>query len=250
MATGHLLSNQDAAREFKALNDCTDREHKPLGFAYCPLGISARPCNFGDGSSDRDGFLSRVWEGHIVGPAGSPYEDSPLNVKIVLPEFYPNEGPIVWFTNDVFHPAVSQDGLVGHSILSGGKWPSEWPKGSTIAYALERIQQMLADPLDDDVCVYTLNEEAEHLAHNDWPKFLREAKRRKKDTLDLVRMSLNPPANPQIMANYRIDKNFGSPDASPMSPKFPAAITKHLPIDVSPGRPGDMSDDAKAYLYA
>ena len=62
-STAHLLSKADAAREFRALNMAKDEK----GYH---LGITARPCNFSDGSESRDGYLNRVWEGTIVGPAG------------------------------------------------------------------------------------------------------------------------------------------------------------------------------------
>eukprot|EP00656_Telonema_subtile_P012178 TRINITY_DN16114_c0_g1_i2.p1 TRINITY_DN16114_c0_g1~~TRINITY_DN16114_c0_g1_i2.p1 ORF type:complete len:214 (-),score=27.05 TRINITY_DN16114_c0_g1_i2:193-834(-) len=180
MSTAHLLTKEDVAREFCALNDARTED----GFH---LGITARPCNFSDGRQTRDGCLSRVWEGTVVGPAGSPYEDQPLDVKVVLPDSYPKEGPTLWFTQEVFHPSVTHDGLIALSILGGGTWPCEWPVGSTIAYALECVQRMLADPCDNDRTCVTVNEEAENLALRDWDAFVKTVKSRRKDTHDFIR---------------------------------------------------------------
>ena len=44
------------------------------------------------------------------------------------------QGPIVWFVQDVFHPSVGADGLIHLDVLSGGRWPSEWPEDATIAF--------------------------------------------------------------------------------------------------------------------
>lgn len=71
------------------------------------------------------------WEGAIMGPPGSPYEDGVFFLKIKLPTDYPFSPPKVRFTTPIYHPNINSDGEIFLDILV-----SQWSPVLTISKGL------------------------------------------------------------------------------------------------------------------
>lgn len=112
------------------------RENRKMQTTPAP-GISAGP-------SDGDLF---VWNGQIVGPRMSEWNNGIFPIRIVFPTGYPKQAPKIKFVKEMFHPNVytsssfHDDGEVCLSSLS-----SDYDENVTIISLLVAIQAMLAEP--------------------------------------------------------------------------------------------------------
>lgn len=85
------------------------------------------------------------WRACILGPKDSPYEGGLFYLSIFFPSDYPFKPPKVTFDTKLFHPNISEDGVICLDILK-----KEWSPVLTIAKVLLSICSLLDDPNPDD----------------------------------------------------------------------------------------------------
>jgi ubiquitin-conjugating enzyme E2 D/E len=111
-----------------------EKEYKNLKEDPVP-NVSAAPCG--------DNLLE--WEGCILGPHNTPYENGVFNLKIKFSEKYPFERPDIKFTTKIYHPNISTTGEICLDILK-----NRWTPSLTIKVVLLSICSLLSDPNPDD----------------------------------------------------------------------------------------------------
>ncbi|GFT03038.1 ubiquitin-conjugating enzyme E2 N [Nephila pilipes] len=77
----------------------------------------------------------------IIGPKASPYEGTPFQVEVYLPEQYPLIPPIVRFVSNISHPNIDDFGYIQNSFLG-----SRWIPSFGIHTTLLIIQELLKNP--------------------------------------------------------------------------------------------------------
>nr|CDS31085.2 ubiquitin conjugating enzyme E2 D4 [Hymenolepis microstoma] len=127
--------------------------------ANSPANCSAGPVNLDD---------LYHWTGTIIGPAESPYEGGSFFLDIRFPSDYPLRPPMVKFTTEVFHPNISQDGLICLDILG-----SKWSPAFNVSKILQSVYSLLSNPNPDD----PLSSDVADLYINNHESFLEKAKK-------------------------------------------------------------------------
>ncbi len=87
----------------------------------------------------------RKWEGTIIGPKGSPFENGVFNLKIQFPGNYPFSPPDVKFSTPVYHPNINKSGNICLDILK-----DQWSPALSISTVLLSICSLLTDPNPND----------------------------------------------------------------------------------------------------
>ncbi|GME94325.1 unnamed protein product [Ambrosiozyma monospora] len=82
-----------------------------------------------------------IWNGIIIGPQDTPFEDGTFRLKLTFDEQYPNKPPQVKFTSEMFHPNVYASGELCLDILQ-----NRWSPTYDVASILTSIQSLLNDP--------------------------------------------------------------------------------------------------------
>ncbi|KAG7775403.1 hypothetical protein KL930_003603 [Ogataea haglerorum] len=82
-----------------------------------------------------------IWNGIIIGPQDTPYEDGTFRLRLTFDEQYPNKPPNVRFTSEMFHPNVYGSGELCLDILQ-----NRWSPTYDVASILTSIQSLLNDP--------------------------------------------------------------------------------------------------------
>jgi ubiquitin-conjugating enzyme E2 D/E len=134
-----------------------DRERKDLQ-KDCPANTSAGPI------SEADMFN---WHATIMGPEGSPYAGGQFFLKIQFPAEYPFKPPTLHFTTKIYHPNISQDGLVCLDILK-----DQWSPALSIGKVLLSLCALLSEPNPD----HSLEPDIAALYKHDKPKFNQTAR--------------------------------------------------------------------------
>ncbi|KAL6048787.1 Ubiquitin-conjugating enzyme E2 14 [Balamuthia mandrillaris] len=111
-----------------------------------------------------DGFSAGVeddnifeWSCVIVGPPDTFYEGGYFNCKLKFPTEYPDQPPEMYFTSEIWHPNVYEDGKVCISILHPPgedefgyeKANERWSPIHTVETILVSVISMLSDPNDE-----------------------------------------------------------------------------------------------------
>ena len=94
----------------------------------------------------------------INGPENSDYENKSYNLQIIIEGNYPYDAPKIKFCTPIFHPNISNDGVICLDILK-----SAWSPALSLYKTLISIQSLLTDPNPDS----PLNSEAARLYKND-----------------------------------------------------------------------------------
>ncbi|KAL6404734.1 ubiquitin-conjugating enzyme variant MMS2 [Ilyonectria robusta] len=100
-------------------------------------GLGAEACSYG--LKDPDDLFMTNWNGTILGPPHSVYENRIYSVEITCGPEYPDRPPEVRFTTKVILPCVDDRGLVLSSILP---CLSEWKRNNTIETILIELRRI------------------------------------------------------------------------------------------------------------
>lgn len=87
-----------------------------------------------------------TWKCKITGPKDTPYEDGVFEFRLTFPKDYPFNPPSAVFSQKVFHPNVSENGIICISILKKDHWTPMFSISSIMA----SIWSFLNDPAVDD----------------------------------------------------------------------------------------------------
>ena len=85
------------------------------------------------------------WEGTIIGPDDTPYEDGIFLLDIYFPKEYPFKAPKIEFKTKIYHPNINSQGQICLDILK-----NEWSPALTIVKVLLSIISLLTDPNPND----------------------------------------------------------------------------------------------------
>eukprot|EP01084_Bolivina_argentea_P029058 53952_1 len=107
-----------------------------------PHNFFARPTKNADGSTNL-----MLWKCGIPGKKNTPWEGGLYRLKMVFSQDYPAKPPHCIFEPPLFHPNVYPAGNVCLSILDAKK---AWKPAITIKQIMIGIQELLAEPNNDD----------------------------------------------------------------------------------------------------
>jgi ubiquitin-conjugating enzyme E2 D/E len=88
------------------------------------------------------------WQGTILGPEDTPYAGGVFFLDIVFPTNYPFKPPKVVFTTKVFHPNISERGIICLDSMH-----DQWSPANTLSKLLCAIYNVLKDPCVEDALV-------------------------------------------------------------------------------------------------
>jgi ubiquitin-conjugating enzyme E2 D/E len=86
-----------------------------------------------------------LWGGYIFGPVDSPYEGGIFKIVIDFPTNYPFKPPKVYFKTKIYHPNISESGIICLDILK-----NMWSPALSISKVLLSISSLLTDPNPND----------------------------------------------------------------------------------------------------
>ena len=102
------------------------------------------PSNCSAGPTNPDNI--ELWEGTIIGPTDSPFENGIFKVEIKFPNDYPFSPPKIKFVTPLYHPNVDKHGNICLDILKSGAWSP----ALTLPKVLLSLCSLLTDPNPDD----------------------------------------------------------------------------------------------------
>lgn len=97
------------------------------------------PCGCTAGPIKEDDMFN--WEAMIFGPEDSPYAGGIFKLAITYPSEYPFKPPSIVFRTKVYHPNISETGIICLDILK-----EKWAPSLTISKVLLSIMSLLTDP--------------------------------------------------------------------------------------------------------
>jgi ubiquitin-conjugating enzyme E2 D/E len=86
-----------------------------------------------------------IWTGYIFGPTESPYEGGAFKIVIEFPTNYPFKPPKIYFKTKIYHPNISESGIICLDILK-----NMWSPALSIPKVLLSISSLLTDPNPND----------------------------------------------------------------------------------------------------
>ena len=100
---------------------------------------------------NEDNFM--IWDFLLIGPYDTMFEGGVFKGKIKFPKEYPNRPPKIFFTDNIYHPNIYNDGKVCISILHEGQdefgyedSSIRWTPTQTVNSIMMSINLMLAEP--------------------------------------------------------------------------------------------------------
>eukprot|EP00930_Biecheleria_cincta_P097259 TRINITY_DN88984_c0_g1_i1.p1 TRINITY_DN88984_c0_g1~~TRINITY_DN88984_c0_g1_i1.p1 ORF type:complete len:178 (-),score=31.59 TRINITY_DN88984_c0_g1_i1:127-660(-) len=85
------------------------------------------------------------WDGVVLGPHGSPYQDGVFHLKVEIPPNYPMQTPLFTFFTRIFHPLVPEDGPIDIGDLC-----ETWSPDITLRMVMQAVVSMMKDPYELD----------------------------------------------------------------------------------------------------
>lgn len=81
------------------------------------------------------------WDGYIMGPDGTVWENGAFKIKMEFPIEYPSKPPNIKFISKIFHPNVYNDGRICLDILD-----KNWSPVYDVCSILISLRSLLTDP--------------------------------------------------------------------------------------------------------
>lgn len=121
----------EVPRNFRLLEEL---EHGEKGQGNATVSVGLR---------DSDDILLRYWNGTILGPPGTAFENRIISLEIYCDEIYPKAPPQVKFQSKVNLPCVAGNGAVDPS-----KFPlfRQWDKRVTMEGVLLELRKEMTNP--------------------------------------------------------------------------------------------------------
>lgn len=121
-------------RNFRLLEEL-EKGEKGFGNGSCSYGLA-----------ENDDILMSTWNGTILGPANSEFENRIYSLRLVCGDSYPLVPPDIWFLTKINLPCVDQnDGKVMPLQFAPlANWRSEY----TMENLLSELRRTMAQPLN------------------------------------------------------------------------------------------------------
>ena len=100
----------------------------------------------------------------IIGPVDTPYENGLFMLSIFIPTRYPYEPPKVKFLTKIYHPNISNEGVICLDTLNLPP-KGAWTPSLNISTLLTMIRQLLISPNGDDGLVYEITQKFKYNRH-------------------------------------------------------------------------------------
>lgn len=107
------------------------------------------------------------WNVLLPGPKKSCYENGLFKLLLIFPPNYPEDPPDITFITKIYHPNISNDGVICVSSKS-----ADWDENRDIISVIYSIYVLLTKPNLE----HGLNKEALILYKNDYESFKKKAK--------------------------------------------------------------------------
>ena len=109
------------------------------------------------------------WEATMVGPQDSCYSEGVFTLSIQFPADYPFLPPQIKFITKIWHPNISDEGLICLDLLNT---PEKWSPALSVMKVLLSIQSLLTEPNPE----HGLQPKALDQFRKDKEKFFKKAK--------------------------------------------------------------------------
>ncbi|XP_043699207.1 probable ubiquitin-conjugating enzyme E2 37 [Telopea speciosissima] len=100
-------------------------------------------------TADSDSSNLSTIDAQIDGPEGTVYAKGVFNVKILIPDRYPFQPPIVTFATPIYHPNIDNGGRICLDILNLPP-KGAWQPSLNISTVLTSLGLLLSEPNPDD----------------------------------------------------------------------------------------------------
>ncbi|KAF2423521.1 ubiquitin conjugating enzyme, partial [Tothia fuscella] len=88
------------------------------------------------------------WRGFILGPPHTPYSGGAFEIEVVFPPDYPIKPMSARFITRIFHPNVTEMGIV----IIGPLTKEAWSPVQTISHILMHITSIMIEPVEPFDC--------------------------------------------------------------------------------------------------